>query len=167
GAVDVGQHALVVGRVYDHAHAAFRRAVILGGGAQHGGTADVDVLDGVGKGAAGLGDGLAERIEVDDQQIDAIDAVLFNGLQVFGAVAAGQQAAVDLGMQRLDAAVQDLGRAGVLGHFGDVQAGLRQQLGGAAGGQEAHAALGQRLGEFDNTGFVGDRKKSCLDFYGR
>ena len=125
--VHFAQHARVVHRVDDHGHAAGFGAVVLGGGAQHGRAADVDVLDRVGEGAAGLGDRFAERVEVDHQHVDAVDARRLDGVHVLGAVAARQQAAVDLRMQRLDAAVQDLGRTGVGGDLGDVQAGFGQQ----------------------------------------
>jgi hypothetical protein len=47
---------------------------------------------------------------------------------VLGQVAPRQQAAVDLGVQRLHAAVQHLGKAGDLGHFGDRQAGSASSL---------------------------------------
>jgi hypothetical protein len=55
---------------------------------------------------------------------------------VLGHVAPRQQAAVHLRVQRLHAAVEHLGEAGVVGHLGDRQAGIGQQLGGAAGGQQ-------------------------------
>ena len=43
--------------------------MVLGGGADHGRAADVDILDAVGKIAAAR-DGFLERIEIDDQNID-------------------------------------------------------------------------------------------------
>jgi hypothetical protein len=61
------------------------------------------------------------------------------------------------GVQGLDAAVHHLGKAGVLGHLGDRQAGLQQQLGGAAGGQQLASEAVQALGEFEDAGLVGDR----------
>ena len=48
--------------------------VVLGGGADHGGAADVDVLDALVVGRA-LGRGGLERIEIDHQQVDGRDAV--------------------------------------------------------------------------------------------
>ena len=49
--------------------------VVLGGGADHRRAADVDLLDAlVGRGAGG--DGLAERVEVDDDQVEGLDAQL-------------------------------------------------------------------------------------------
>ena len=54
---------------------------------------------------------------------------------MFGQIAPRQQATMDFGVQGLDAAVQHLGKAGELGDFGDRQALVGQQLGGAAGRQ--------------------------------
>ena len=72
GSVDLRQHAGIVGRVDQHGDV----GVVLGRGAQHGRAADVDVLDRLGIAAIGPRDGGGERIEIDDQQIDGIDAVL-------------------------------------------------------------------------------------------
>ena len=44
--------------------------------ANHGWTADINILDGVFKRAVRIGDGGFERVEVDHHQIDAIDRVL-------------------------------------------------------------------------------------------
>src|SRR5690606_190122 len=131
----------------------------------HGRPADIDVFNRIGKGAPGFGDGFAEWIQVDHEQVDAVDTVFFQGIQVLGAVAARQQAAMYFGMQGFDSAVQDFGAAGMAGYFGYGKAGLGQELGGSAGGQQRHAALGQSLGEFNNTGFVGNRNKGSLNFH--
>ena len=92
--------------------------------------------------------------------------MFFQRSHVFGQLAAGQQAAVHLGVQGLDAAVQHLGEVRDLGHFGDGQALVGQQLGGATGGEELHTEAVQGLGEFDDAGLVGDGKK-CAHGVGR
>ncbi|MNN21916.1 hypothetical protein D3C81_1352530 [compost metagenome] len=130
--VHFSQDARVVDRVDHDRDAAGFGAVVLGRRAQHGRAADVDVLDRVGERAVRLGDGFTERIQVDHQHVDAIDARCLDGVHVLGAVATGQEAAVNLGVQRLDAAIQNFRRTRVGGHFGDGQAGVGQQLGGAA-----------------------------------
>ena len=48
--------------------------VVFGGGADHGGPAYIDVFDGLFPIGA-LGDGCFEWIEIDDEQIDRIDAM--------------------------------------------------------------------------------------------
>ena len=57
-------------------------AVVLGCSADHGRAADIDVLDGLLKGAVRLCNGLGKRIEVYDNEIDRLDAVLFHNLVI-------------------------------------------------------------------------------------
>ena len=164
GGAIVGTHlvedAVVVLRVNHHGHA----RGVLGGGAQHGGTADVDVLDGVRVRDVGLGNGLLELIEVDDHEVDHADAVLGRLGHVLGVVAAGEQAAVHLGVQRLDAAVHHLGKARVLLDGHHLHAGLGQHARRAAGRDDLDAKLVlQRLHELDDTGLVRDRDERALD----
>jgi hypothetical protein len=66
-----GEHRLVVGVIDDDRDV----LVVLGGRAQHRGSADVDVLDGLGVRAIGPGRRGLERIQVDDEQFDDADAV--------------------------------------------------------------------------------------------
>ena len=137
--------------------------MILRRGAHHGGPADVDVLDRVVVGAVGPRHGLGERIEIDGQQIDGLDAVLAHHL--FVDAAAPQEPAVDLRMQRFHAAAHDFRKAGVLGNFLDGNSVVHQQLGGAAGGEQLDAAFFQFARELDDSGFVGDAEQCAA--YGR
>ena len=66
GLAHLGQDGIIVGRVGDDGNA----RGVLGGRAQHGGTTDVDVLDGIRKGDLEVGDGLLELVQVDDDQVD-------------------------------------------------------------------------------------------------
>ncbi len=93
-------------------------AVVLRARADHGRTADVDVLDGRFKTAAVL-DRLLERIEVDPDDIDGADLVLAHGGGVGRGVAHAQQAAVHDGVQGLDPAVHHFREAGQIGHVLD------------------------------------------------
>ena len=124
----LGQHARIVPGVHHHGDA----CVVLGGGADHGRPADVDILDAVGERGA-LRHRRLERIEVDHQQIDRRDAMLLCGRVVLGVAANRQQATVHLGVQCLEAAVHHLGKAGVLRHVLDGKPGVLQRLGGSAG----------------------------------
>ena len=51
-------------------------AMVFGGCANHGWTADINILDGVFERAVRIGDGGFKGVEVDHNQIDAIDRVL-------------------------------------------------------------------------------------------
>ncbi|KAG1226685.1 hypothetical protein G6F68_019702 [Rhizopus microsporus] len=62
--------------------------------------------------------------------------------------------------------MQDFRRTRVGSHFGDGQAGVGQQLGGAASRQQAYAARSQGAGKFNDAGLVGHRKQGGFDFHG-
>jgi hypothetical protein len=75
--------------------------------------------------------------------------------EVVGLVAPAEQAAVDLRVQRLHAALHHFGEPGVLADLGDRQPGLPgEQLGRAARGQQAVAVLAhQGGGKFHEAAF--------------
>ena len=123
--------------------------MVLGGGAHHGGPADVDVLDGVVIAAVGPRHGGRERVQIHREQVDGLDVVIAHHVLVDAA--APEQTAVDLGMQGLDAAAHDFRKAGVLGHFLHRDAVTDQQLGGAPGGQQFDASLLQLPRKFDDA----------------
>jgi len=71
---------------------------------------DVDVLDHLLVGHAAPARGPLERIQVYAHQVDELDVVFLGRPEMGGVVAHGQQSGVQLRMQRLDAAVHDLGK---------------------------------------------------------
>ena len=91
------------------------------------------------------------------------DAVFGDGGHVLGIFAAMQDAAVNFGVQRLDAAVEHFGEAGEFGDVFDGDAGIAQQLGGASGGDEFDVQRGEFAGEVDEPGLVGDAEDGALD----
>jgi hypothetical protein len=145
---EFGEQAAVVGRVHHHEH----RFVILRRGPQHGGSADVDVLDRLRVAAPRARDRGRERVQIHYQQVNRRDAVLgHNGL--VGA-AAPEQSAVDLRVQGLEAPAHDLREAGVLRDLAHRDAVLGEQARGAAGGKQLHPAPGQPPGELEEPGLV-------------
>ena len=133
----------------------------LAAAAQHGGAADVDVLDGVVQRDVRLGDGLLEGIEVHHDEIDGGDAVLAHHTVVDAAPR--QDAAVDTRMQCFHPPVHDLRKAGVRGHFHHFDPGGAQRLVGAAGRQQRDAAADQSFGQLDDPGLVGDAEQRPAD----
>jgi hypothetical protein len=131
---------------------------VLGGRAQHRGSADVDLLDDL-VGRQALRDGLAERIEVHHHEVDGQHALRLHVSLVVGQFAPRQDAAVDLGVQRLHAATQHLGGAGEVGDLADRHALLRQQRLRPASGEQLDAQRGEPLGELDQAGLVGHRQQ--------
>ena len=73
---------------------------------------------------------------------------------VIGIVADRQQSAMDGGMQGLDPAIHDFGKAGDLAHIADGQPRFGERLACAAGGDEFDAGLGELAGEVDNAALV-------------
>ena len=127
--------------------------MVLGGGANHGRPANVDVLNGQGVGDFRLGDGVGKGIEVDDDQIDGGDAMGGHHLAI--GRPAPEDAAMNLRMQGLHPPVHDFREAGVIGHFGHRQARLGNRPAGAAGGEEVDAEFPQTSGQFHQAGLVG------------
>jgi hypothetical protein len=153
----------VIRRVDDDGDA----VVVFGGAAKHGGAADVDIFDGVVQGDIGFGDSLFEGVEVDDDEVDGLDAVFAGGGFVTGVAADVEQTAVDFGVKRFDAAIEHFGKTGVLADVFDGEAGFAKGLGGAAGGDEFHAGSGEGLGEGHEAGFIGNGKQGAANFFHR
>ena len=112
-----GGDQCIIGRVGDDGHG----GVVLGRAAHHGGTADVDLLDGIGLVGAGA-HGVGERVQVDDHQVERLDAELLELLGVLGVGHISQNAGVNVRVQRLDAAVEAFGESGDIGHLGYLDA---------------------------------------------
>ncbi len=109
---------------------------VLGRRADHGRSADINVLDQFLEGNSRLGGSFLEGVEIHDYHVDWGDAVLGHSGDMFRVFAAMQDAAVNFGMQRLDTAVEHFGESGEFGDVFDCDAGVAQQFGGAPGGDE-------------------------------
>ena len=129
---------------------------VLGCTADHRRAADVDVLDGILKGHVRFGDGLAERIEVDADQVDGLDAVVGDLLHVVGNIPPGKKGSVDLRMEGLDPAVTDFREARDIADRSHRKACFLQHLHGTAGGEDLPTHGDQFAGELDNARLVTD-----------
>ena len=136
--------------------------MILRGGADHRRAADIDIFDDL-LAFRPLGDRGGEGVEVDDHQIDRADFMFVHRRDMFGVVADGEQAAMDLGVQRLDAAVHHFGEAGKVGNIHHLKACFAQRLGGAAGRHQFNAMFAQRRAQFDQPGLVGHGQEGAFD----
>ena len=146
------QYLCVLRGVGEHRHV----FPVFGGRAHHGRATDVDVFNRILQGATGFGHSGFKGVEVDHQEVDGRDVVLFNRRHMFGMVAPCQQAAVDHGMQGFHATIEHLWKTGVVSYFGDGKSSFAQELGCAASGQQLNAKLVQLACEFEDAGFVGD-----------
>ena len=107
---------------------------------------------------------LLERVEVHHHHVDGLDAVVGERAHVLGVAAHGEDAAGDVGVHGLHAAVEHFGKAGDLGDVRDGDAARAQQRGGAAGGDEFHAHGAQLAREIDDAGLVRHAQQCPLDF---
>src|SRR5699024_7162943 len=125
------------------------------GRTHHGGAAHVDLLDDLVE-AAARGDGLAEGVEVDHDQVEGGDLVRLQLLPVVGEALVGEDAAVDARVEGLDPAVEHLGGSGDGRDVGDRDAGVPDGAAGGAGGDDLHAVRGEGAGQLDDAGLVVD-----------
>ncbi len=149
------QDAVVVLGIDDHDH----RFVVLCGRAQHGRPADVDLLDRLREGHVRSADRLLERIKVDRDQIDRRDVVRRHGRDIPGMVAAGQKAAVHLGVQRFQAAIHNFGEPGDRLDRGDRDALAPQRVGGPTGRHDLPPQAGEPARERDDAPLVRHRQQ--------
>ena len=107
----LAQHSRVVTAIDDDSGV----GVIFGAGANHGGAADIDILDSIFKCAIGLGYRGGKGVEIDHHHVDRRDIVLSHDCIILAATS--QDAAVNFRVQRFNAAIHDFGEACVLRHF--------------------------------------------------
>ncbi len=130
--------------------------VVLRRRAQERRPADVDLLDGLAKGDVLLRDGLLERIEIHDDEVDRPDAVRgrLGAVALLGPVE--EDAAEELRVERLHAPAEDLGEAGEIRDTRDGETRGCEVSGRAARRDESEAQPGEGAGEFDEAAAVGD-----------
>ena len=127
--------------------------------------ADVDVLDHLGVLDAARRRRALERIEVHAHQVDRLDRVLVDRAHVLLVRADREQAGVDLRVERLHPAVEDLREARVVVHRPRLDAGLRKLPRRAAGRDDLDAQLRKPAREVDETALVGNGQERTPHLY--
>ncbi len=84
---------------------------------------------------------------------------------MLGKITPPEDAAMHLGMQGFDAAVEHFRKARVVGNIGDIEPGIAQQFGGTAGGKKLDAQLGQAAGKIHRAALVGNADQRLCDFH--
>jgi hypothetical protein len=135
---------------------------VLGGGTQHGRSADVDHLDGVFLADVLLARDGRERIEVDADEIERLDAVLLECREIVLRIAPGEDGRVDARVQRLDAPAEELGNVGQLVDRRDREAELGDVRSAPAARHEVDPEVGEPACELVETGLVEDRDERTL-----
>ena len=163
--LDVAQDRCVLGRAGDRRHA----GEVLRRRPQQRHAADVDLLQRLVEAGVRLAHRLREGVEVDDHEVDLLDAVLGQLGEVVGLVATGEEPGEDLRVERLDPAAEDLVRLGQVADGPDaVDARIGEVGAGAVGGEGLDAGIGQAAGKLDDAFAVTDGEKgaqstsSCL-----
>ena len=145
------EHLRVAGGRHDNGHT----RVVLRCRPHHGRPTDVDLLDALVRRRAGR-HGLGERVEVDDDQVEGLDAKVGQLLLVVGLAPVGKNARVHARVQRLDSAVQALGEAGEVLHLRHRHSGIGDPGRRRARRHQADPCLVQPLRELDQAGLVVD-----------
>jgi len=127
--------------------------VVLGGGADHRRAADVDLLDALLWGRA-RGDGVAERVEVGDDEVERLDAELLELPHVVRVVGVGEDPRVHRRVEGLDPTVETLGEARELLDRGHRNPLRRNGLRGRPGRHDGDAGVVEGRRELGEPGLV-------------
>jgi hypothetical protein len=127
--------------------------------------ADIDLLNGFGKGDILAGNRGLEWIKIHHHKIDGTNAVGLSLLLVVGIAADIEQPSMDAGMEGLHATLEDFRRASELRYLNRRDAGRLKLLGSAPCGEDFDTLGRQPTGEFHNTGFVGNGDQRSLNFH--
>lgn len=136
--------------------------VVLGRGTHHRRAADVDLLDALIRSGAG-GDGLTERVEVADDQLEGGHAEVVQLRKVFRLARVGEDAGVHARVQRLDTPFEALGESGELLDPHHRYAEPVDEGGRSAGGDQFDSGVVQTAGQSFETGLVVDRDQGPSD----
>ena len=155
------QHGGIIGGIHHDGDV----GPVLGRRADHAGPADVDLLDGVLQGHPLAAHGLDEWVEVHHHHSQGLDRVPGQHLAMAGQVVPGQDPGVDARMQRLDPAVQDLGKPRIVGHRSHLDARIPQRPGRAPGGQAADSQITESPGQVRQPLLVRHTDESPFDLH--
>ena len=153
GLAQLRQHGLVVLGPADRRHV----GEVLRRAAQHRRPADVDHLDGLLLADAVLPRDLLERVQVDADEVEQLDPVLCERGQVGLDLASGEDAGVDVRMQRLHPAAEHLRELGQTLDRRHRQAELTDRVRRAAARDQLPVERGESLRERVEAGLVEHR----------
>ena len=140
--------------------------MILGRRPDHGGTADVDLLDALGRGSPAAHRRL-ERVQIGHQQLERRDAQFVQPGPVGGPAQVGEQPGVHRRVQRLDPPVERLREPGQILHPGHGDTGGADRVSRAAGADDLHARGVQRAGQLAEPSLVVHADQCAPDRYPR
>ena len=127
---------------------------VLGSGAHHRRSADINLLDERIEPGSRVRRRLDEGIQIDDDEVREREAVLLECRQIVRTIASRENAAVKRRVQRLHAAIHHLGKTGDVLHTSDGKTGIGQRPGRTASRHQFVAARRECTTEFNNTCLV-------------
>src|SRR5690606_10462326 len=104
------KHFLVIRDISKHRN----RLIIFRGTTKEGGTADIDLFDGLFQGDTFLGDGCLERVKIDDEQVDRGNAICHGFASMSGIITLEEEAAMHFRMKGLHATAEEFWKPRVL-----------------------------------------------------
>ena len=152
---DARSYQCVIVRIGDDGHS----GAVLGRTANHGWTTDVDLLDG-GSLIRARTNRIGEWIQVDDHQIERLDAELFQLCRVVLIGHVSENARVDMRVEGFDATVKALRKAGYFRDFRHLDAKFRKTLRSGTSGNHFSAGLDERFGKNLDAFLMEDRYQS-------
>ena len=115
---------------------------------------DIDHLNSFARTVLKVVGALPEWVEVADDEIEWLDAVLIHVGNMLGIGWVSQNAAVDLRVQRDDTVIQNCGDTGDISNVSDWNSGVSNGPSGSPAGDQRPPKLAKRLSEFDDAGLV-------------
>ena len=137
--------------------------VVFGRGPHEAGTAHVDQFDRLASRAIGPGNSRLEGVEVDNHSVERVDAVVGEDSPVIGTVVAGEHAREDPRVERLHAAVEDLGEGRDGRDVLDFEAVADERCARAAGAHHADTRRFQAGSQSAEAGLVEHAHEHAAD----
>ena len=155
-----GSDIAVTSRVDDDGN----RRVVLRRSANHRRASDVDLLHALVVGSA-RGNGLPERVQVNDNELESLHTELLQLSQVVFLAGISQNAGVNTRVQRLHTALEALRETSEILNRGHRHASCSNLASRGTGGNDFHASLVQVASQLLEPSLVVDANQSALDWF--
>src|SRR5206468_9096409 len=126
---------------------------------------NIDLLDCVVEGYSSAHNSLFKRIEIHEDHVNRFNALLLHRFDVFRLVSQAKQSAMDLRMQRLDAAVHHLGKSRHVRDIEHIDSAITESLCRPSGADDLNAKPFQLGREINDTGFVRNTNQCPPNLY--
>src|SRR5690625_3253170 len=139
-------------------------SIIFGACTDHGGAADIDILRCNSRGYIRIGRNLLEWVEVYNDQFNRCDFKFVQFVQIWLMAGPGQYSSVNRRVEGFYPAIQTLLETGDFTYILYRDSTLPDLTCSTPGTDNLHIVLMQKLCQFNNSCFIGDREKSPFNF---